>query len=551
MKKILALIAIVITITACKERNEKTLPRPKLVIGLVVDQMRWDYLYRYYDRYGKDGFKRLMNNGYNCQHTMINYLPANTGPGHACIYTGSVPSIHGIAANDWTDRSTGRHWYCVEDTNVRQVNSTDGLPSMSPRNLLVTTVTDELRLATNLKSRVYGIAIKDRGSILPAGHLANAAYWYNDKTGDFTTSTYYPNGNPAWLQAFNKRKVGDSLVKKNWTLLYDAGTYTQSSTDANGYEKPFKGEKAPMFPHVLDTLSDTDRYAVIKSMPAGNTLTFDIARECINGEKLGQTDATDFLCVSLSSTDYAGHQFGPNAIEMEDMYLRLDMEITAFLQYLDNTVGKDNYVMFLSADHGAAHNTSYLYDMDIPGGMLNGGIYDDMNAYLKGKFGTDSLVKAMMNYQVYFADDRIAAAKLDRTAIKSSLIEWLNKRQEITYVVDMDNMGRYAIPEPINTMVINGYNRKRSGSIQIVLDAGWIENSKATGTTHGTWQPYDTHIPLLWYGWHIKKGQTDKTTHMEDIAPTIAALLHIQMPNGCIGKVIDGVIRTSHSEKKE
>ncbi len=392
----LFIVLLVVLLSSCNQQNLVINARPKLVVGLVIDQMRWDYLYRYYDLYGNDGFKRLLRDGYNCQNTSVNYLPANTAPGHCCIYTGSVPSITGISGNNWIDNQTGNNCYCVDDNNVHLVGDDTKAPSMSPSTLLTTTITDELRLATNLKSRVYGIGIKDRGSILPAGHLANAAYWYNEKTGNFTTSTYYPNQNPAWLQAFNKRKTGDSMVKQNWKPLYGPAQYSQSTVDANNYEKSFNGEKSPVFPHVFDTLTEIDRYAVLKNIPAGNTYSIMMAKACIEGEKLGMGLDADFLALSLATPDYIGHQFAPNSIEMEDCYLRLDQEIAYLLKYLDKLYGKDSYLFFLTSDHGGAHNAGFLSDMDIPAGVFYINTTSDLNTYLKEQFGRDSVVNGIV-----------------------------------------------------------------------------------------------------------------------------------------------------------
>jgi len=510
------------------------------VVGIVVDQMRWDYLYRYYDRYGNDGFKRLLKGGYSCQTTMLSYIPSFTGPGHTCIYTGSVPSIHGIAANDWIDNLSGKGYYCVDDSTVHLIGGGDNTsPSMSPRNLLVTTMTDELRLSNNLQSRVYGVAIKDRGSILPAGHLANAAYWFDDSTGNFCSSSYYPDPAPQWLQAFNKRHIADSLIKQNWDLLYPSNSYTVSLNDANQYEKGFKGEKAPVFPHKVDSLTGKDKYNAMKAMPAGNELTFDMASACVDGTKLGQGKVTDFLCVSLSSTDYAGHQFAPNSMEVEDMYLRLDKQLAVFLKFLDQTIGNGNYLLFLTADHGAAHNPQYLLDEDVPAGFLWSGIREDLNKYLAGLYHSDSLISHFTNYQLYFDEQTITNASLDRAKVRASVLQWFAKRPEVEYAIDMEHIDGTPLPEPIRSMVINGYNRQRSGSMEILLNPGWYDGyGKTTGTTHGTWNPYDAHIPLLWYGWHIPHGESHRVVQMADIAPTVSALLNIQMPNGCIGKPI-------------
>jgi len=532
------IVLLIVGFSSCVHKPA-TVERPKLVVGIVIDQMRWDYLYRYYDLYGKDGFRRLMKKGYNCQNTSVNYLPANTAPGHSCIYTGSVPSIHGIAGNNWIDNQSGDNVYCVDDKNAHLVGDNTKAPSYSPVNLHTTTITDELRLATNMKSRVYAIAIKDRGSILPGGHLANAAYWYSDKTGTFTTSTYYPNQNPEWLQAFNKRKAGDSMVKLGWNLLYSAGKYDQSTVDANNYEKAFKGEKAPVFPHVFDSLADSDRYAVLKSIPAGNTYSIMMAKACIDGEKLGLGQQTDFVALSLSSTDYIGHQFAPNSIEMEDCYLRLDQDIASLLKFLDARYGTGNYLLFMTADHGGAHNATFLSDLDVPSGVLHASIADDLNAYLKEQFGLDSIVRGIVNYQVFLDNAIIEKTSYEKWEVKQSVIEWLNKRPEVSYAIDMGDMDKTPAPEPVRHMAINGYNKARSGAIQIILNPGWYDyGGKTTGMTHGSWNPYDTHIPLIWYGWHIPKGETNKPFNMTDISATLAALLHIQAPNGCIGRPI-------------
>jgi len=281
---------------------------------------------------------------------------------------------------------------------------------------------------------------------------------------------------------------------------------------------------------------------VLRTIPAGNTYSLLMAKACMEGEKLGQGSDADFLCVSLSSSDYVGHQFGPNSMEVEDMYLRLDKDIASFLHYLDEKVGKDNYLLFLTADHGAAHNASFLNDLDVPAGSTAADMLDALNTNLKTIFHRDTLVKDIMNYQLYLNEEEMISAKLDREKVKLAIRDWFYKRPEVEYVVDLENINGIALPEPIHTMVVNGYYRPRSGQMQVIFNPGWYE-TKAYGTTHGTWQPYDTHIPLLWYGWHIPKGTSHRTIHMTDIAPTVAALLHIQMPNGCIGSVITEVVK--------
>ena len=553
-------VLFVFVFQSCSNRH--SVPRPKIVVGIVVDQMRWDYLYRFADHYGEGGFKRLLKGGFSCQNTMISYLPSYTAPGHACIYTGSVPAIDGIAGNNWIENTTGQPMYCVDDAHVWLHGDNTKAPSMSPANLTVSTVTDEYRLATNMEARVYGVAVKDRGSILPAGHLANAAYWYNDKTGEFTTSTYYANQAPEWLTAFNKRKPGDSMTKQGWHLLLDPKNYDQSTVDATNYEKGFKGEKSPVFPHVFDSLADSDRYMVLKTIPAGNTYTFMMAESCMLGEHLGQgKESGDFITISLSSTDYTGHQFGPNSMEAEDMFLRLDRDIASFLKFLDHYYGKDNYLVFLTADHGGAHNAEFLTDNDLPAGTMKASFGQELEDYLIREFkvkkevktdpkthkpipNTDAITRAVLNYQVFLNDSVISKYKLDREKVKTAALHWLRSRPEIAWAIDMENGGQSVLPDPVRTMVTNGYYARRSGALEFVPQPGWYENGgRTTGTTHGTWNPYDSHIPLIWYGWHIPHGESVREVHMTDIAPTVAALLHIQMPNGCVGTPITEVFK--------
>jgi predicted AlkP superfamily pyrophosphatase or phosphodiesterase len=542
----LLFVAILTMFSSCKKKKSGP-ERPKIVIGVVVDQMRWDYLYRYYDRYGKDGFKRLLNKGYECRQTMINYLPTFTAPGHSCIYTGSVPALHGIAGNEWVDAKDGKMHYCVDDESVTMTGDQSEGHSMSPANLLTTTVTDELRLATNFKSRVYGVALKDRSSILPAGHLANAAYWYNDKTGHFISSTYYKNPNPEWLQQFNKRNVVDSFLNQGWELLYDKDSYSQSTEDANNYEGAFKWENSPVFPHRFDGLKGKERNAVIKTIPAGNTYSIMMAKACMEGEELGLRDYTDFITLSLSATDYVGHRFAPNSMEAEDTYLRLDKDLAELLNYMDRRYGRNGYLLFLTADHGGAHNPRFLTDNKVPAGVEPGNVFNDLNVSLKEVFGIDSLITFTENYQVCLDETKIKRAGADRESIRVTLMSWLGQMPEISYVIDMEHMYLSAVPEPIRTMVINGYNKNRSGSIQLVLNPAWFGNEgRLTGTTHGTWNPYDAHIPLIWYGWNVAKGSSSEVVNMTDIAATVADLLHIQMPNGCIGKPIRGINEKHH-----
>ncbi len=517
------------------------LQRPKLVVGIVVDQMRWDYLYRYYNRYGTGGFKRLLNQGFSCENTMINYLPSYTAVGHSTIFTGSVPALHGIAGNDWTDQLTGKKIYCTDDSTVQSVGNESEDGKMSPRNLLVSTITDELRLATNFQSKVVGVSLKDRASILPAGHMATAAYWFDDASGHFISSSYYMKQLPDWVNAYNNGNKVGRLIEKGWNTLYPVKTYVNSDADDNTWEGKFKGETSSAFPHAINEIYKQSRSS-FRSTPFGNSLTLDFAATALDAYKLGRGAATDFLTINCASTDYVGHMFGPNSIEVEDTYLRLDQDLASFFQLLDAKVGKGQWLIFLSADHGAAHSIGFMQEQRLPADFWYAKpLTDSLNKILLAKFKTGGLIRSIMNYQVNFNLGKISSEQLDFSAIKKATVDFLQQQPGISYAVDVAEIGNSPVPEPIKTMIANGYNFKRSGAVQVVLAAGWFEGYSKTGTTHGTWNPYDTHIPLLFYGWNIKPGKTNRETHMTDIAATLAAMLHIQMPNGCVGHVIEEV----------
>ena len=517
--------------------------RPKLVVGIVIDQMRWDYLYRYANRYGNGGFNRLLKEGFTCENTQIPYIPTVTAAGHTGIYTGSVPAIHGIAGNDFIIQATGKSMYCTEDSTVKTVGSNSKAGEMSPRNLLSSTVTDELRLATNFKSKVIGIALKDRGGILPAGHSANAAYWYDDATGNWITSTYYLQQLPQWVNNFNGQKLAEKYIKQDWNTLYDIKTYTQSTADDTEYEGKLKGEKAPVFPHLTSKMLNGN-FSAIRNTPYGNSFTFDFAKETLQNEQLGKDENTDFLALSLSSTDYVGHQYGINAIETEDTYIRLDQDLATFLSYLDNNIGKGQYTVFISADHGAAHNPKFLTDHQIPAGLWNGkDILKNLNTDLENQFKQKNIILNFENYQVNLNNPLIESANLNTVEIKSFCIRFLKKQEGVFNVIDEEKISTASIPDLIKTKLINGYNHQRSGALQILLNPGFFQGYGTTGTTHGTWNPYDTHIPLVFMGWGIKHGSLNRPISMTDIAPTLAALLHIQEPNGNIGTAIEEVLK--------
>ncbi len=543
MQRILSLfVGIFLAIPAWSQPKIASSPRPKLVVGMVVDQMRWDYLYRYADRYkANGGFKRLTGQGFSNENCLIPYTPTYTACGHTCVYTGSVPAVHGITGNNWIDRLRDKNVYCTEDETAETVGSTSAAGRMSPRNMLTSTITDELRTSSNYRSKVIGVAIKDRGAILPAGHAANAAYWFDNKTGNWISSTFYMKTLPDWLTRYNEEKHVDQYYEKGWSTLYPINTYVNSSADDVPWEgKPF-GSDAKTFPYDLKKFIGKN-YNSISSTPWGNSMTLEVAKLAVQQEKLGKGDFTDFLAVSLSSTDYVGHAFGPNSIEAEDTYLRLDQDLGAFFDYLDQNIGKGQWLFFITADHGVAHVPGFLQSHHQPAALFDDTpVMRSLNARLGSVFGVQQLVmNSMHNNQVHINRARMDSAQIDHDKLVQEIVSFMGRQNGVLRAFELAKTAETTLPAKIRDMVSNGYMPNRTGDVQVVLQPQVMDNGP-TGTTHGLWNPYDAHIPLVWYGWKVKPGKSNTEVYMTDIAPTVAALLQIQMPNGCVGKPIEAL----------
>ena len=528
--------------------QSQPLAHPKLVVGIVIDQMRYDYLYRYYDKYGsaapgEGGFRRLMEGGFNARNNHYHYAATYTGPGHAAIYTGSAPALNGIVGNDFYDRTLGRLVYCAEDTTVSTVGNTGTAGQMSPRNLLVTTIGDQLKLATDGRAKVIGIALKDRGAILPAGHAANGAYWFDSKDGNFISSTFYGRELPPWVQAFNARKLPEQFMAQQWTPSLPLNQYTESSADDEPFEAQLPGEAKAVFPHTFAVQAGGSKYEVLRATPYGDQLTKEFALAALKGEQLGQRDVTDLLCVSFSSPDYIGHAFGTHAVETEDEYIRLDRQLADLFNQLDATVGKGEWLAFLSADHGAADVPAFSQQYHIPAGVKSyGEVGDLVKTTLEKAYGPGQWMLSYMNQQIYLNRALLTEKKVDVQAVYELLRNTLLKQRGIANLVNFHNIGAQALPELQMNLFRNVYYPNRSGDFYVMQQPGWFEG-RTKGTTHGTTYAYDTHVPFLLYGWGIRPGQTFRRTHIHDIAPTITALLGILEPSGCIGDPVQEAMK--------
>lgn len=510
--------------------------KPKLVVGIVVDQMRQEYLYRFAERYTEGGFKRMMKDGFMMKNGHYNYIPTYTGPGHASVYTGTTPATHGIISNDWYVKSTDKMIYCAEDSTVTNIGGSADNGKISPRNLLVTTITDELRISTQNRSKVVGVALKDRGAALPAGHLGDA-YWYDTNTGDFMTSTYYKDELPKWASEFNGKKMPDSYLNQTWNTLYPIETYTQSMIDDNPFEGLFTGKDTPTFPYDLKALREKNgKYGIMPAVPFGNSLTLDFALAALEGEKMGMGEDTDFLALSFSSTDYVGHRFGPQSKEIEDTYLRLDKDIERLLNYLDKTYGKDQYVVFLSADHAVAEVATHMVSENVPGGNLRtSAVMKELLSYIITKYGAGDWIKSSSNLQLFLNHDLIAEKKMNQEDFENEIAQFLLKADGVKEVYTGTAMRTREFTEGRAHSLQMGYNHKASGDILLILEPGWLTGG-ATGTSHGTGYTYDTNVPILFYGWHVPAGESSRYATITDIAPTLSMMLDIKLPNGATGQ---------------
>jgi predicted AlkP superfamily pyrophosphatase or phosphodiesterase len=471
--------------------------RPKLVVGIVVDQMRWDYLSRYYDQFQPDGLKRLINEGYSCNNCLINYVPTVTAIGHTSAYTGTTPAYHGICGN--TFYLDGKRVGCVADSTMQTIGSNTTKGKSSPHNLLATTIGDQLRLHTDFKAKVIGISFKDRAAILPAGRSANAAYWMDNKALCFVSSSYYMQELPDYAKKVNAQMANNKELK---TVGQDISLY-------------------PLCGHLIT----------------------DMAIAALKGENLGRNGTTDMLCVSYSQTDAIGHKWATRGEHTDEAYMELDKDIKRLLAALDAQVGHENYLLFLTADHGGAHNWKFMEDHKLGGGKW---LYSDFikqaEAHVAKTLGAKkNVIEDMLDFRLFLNHQSIAEQNLKLDEVKQCLVEFFSTVPNVIQAVDYQKLRTSSLPERIMNMALMGYHPRRSGDILIIAEPNYYEYgdwSSPVGTTHGSWNPYDAHIPLLFYGWHISQGATSREVHINDIAPTICQMLHIQQPNACSGEAI-------------
>ena len=538
MKKIIVLILTLIVLPGlCTSIYAQEVKRPKLVVGIVIDQMRFDYLYKYYSFYGSGGFKRLMNEGSNFTFAHFNYEATKTAPGHASIYSGTTPFYHGIIGNDWYDKQSKKSVNAVIDENYKCVGGDFKDGNCSPQKLLATTITDQIKLAFGGKSKVISVSFKHRGAVLPGGHMPDGVYWYNHNNGDFITSTYYMNKLPQWVLDFNKQKLSSKYIETGWQLALPKEKYAISEPDETNNEEDVFSEGKTSFPHTFKNVKAEDKYSKVSTTPFGNDLVYEMAQAALINENLGKDEITDFLAVSFSSTDYVGHAYGTNAYETQDTYVRLDATLSDFLTTLDNTLGKGNYLLFLTADHAGIETPSFLRENKIPAGELGNKNFTNLvSEFVAKTFGSDKQIENFSNKQIYFDREEVKKKGVDIHQLQQKTADFIRDSfPMVATIYSRDNLeGKAATREPENP-ILNSYNMAIAGDIFYTLQSGNLPTFREQGTTHGTEFSYDTHVPLLFFGWNVPKQTVNTPVYIVDIAPTIADLIKITEPSASIG----------------
>jgi hypothetical protein len=511
--------------------------KPALVLGIIVDQMRPDYIDRYWDMLSDNGFKRLVGQGFTFTHAKFDYMPTATGAGHAGVYAGTTPSEHGAIGNSWYVRDLGRDMNVIEVPGFEGVGSTPGYNgSKGPGNLLTTTVSDELRLHTNMRSKVVSMSRKDRGAIIPAGHLGDA-YWYEASTGNFVTSTFYHDQLPDWVEQFNARDLAQAFLSEPWETLYPIERYSASIDDDNPYERRFVEEVPPVFPHNLPMLVEDHGLdpGLLSYTALSDELLLEFALAAIEGESLGVRDVTDVLAISFSAMDGVGHMFGPASVEVQDTFLRLDLLIGRLLTYLDEHVGEGNYLLFLTSDHGAPHVPEYLTDLGISGGYVD--LDEEEQAireFMNEKWGKDFLL-AISNFQLYFDHVAIDRAGLRHDDVQTETARFILNREGIAGALTAGALTFNEFTKGIRGWVQNGFHQKRSGDVMFWLEPQTNRGTRYRGTDHNAPWVYDTHAPMHWYGWSVKPGRSSVPVFISDIASTVSNFLGSPLPSGNTG----------------
>lgn len=520
--------------------------KPRLVLFIVVDQLRGDMPIRYQDRFGDGGFRYLMEHGVHYRNANYRHANTFTAVGHATLATGGNTPQHGMAGNEWFDRAKGASMNSVEDLEhpLLGIEGAAGA-GRSPKNLTSSTFGDELVLASGGASRVFGVSIKDRGAVILGGHLGKS-FWYEPESGRFVTSSFYYENYPAWLEAWNATKPADAWLGASWSLLNPADTYIYGGQDNRSEERPYKA-MGIIFPHPLPAEVGKDYYGNLRFTPMGDVLTLQFARELMCAEEVGQRGATDVLAISLSVTDYIGHAFGPNSLESEDNQLQLDRSLAAFFSEIDTRVGLDRTLIVLSSDHGIDEIPEYSQHLGYDGGRHEPEHFvTEANQALKSRFGVvEDLVLSFQNPSLYLDETRVHSLGLDLAAVERALADVMSAMPGFDMAVTRTDLLAGRVPNTrLMDMVTRAFHPKRSGNVLVVQSPSWYLYPEAQkyAAMHGSPHSYDTYVPIFFAGPGIASGSTQRPVAPEDVASTVTAYLGIKPPSGNTGNPLLEVV---------
>jgi len=564
---LLATVALILCSTLPLNAQEKT--RPRLVLQITVDQLRGDLPHRYYSEFGEGGFRYLYERGVVYEDAFHRHANTETIVGHTTLATGADPGTHGMVANVWLDRETGKLTYNLEDPRYpllskgagvdkeAEIDPTQRLATSdgrSPAPIMVSTFSDELALSNAGKSKIFGISVKDRGAIPMAGH-AGKAFWFSKATGEFVTSTYYYKDDPSWVKDWNAKRIAFSNAGKSWELLHDRSTYLFGDRDDMPYETDLPGY-GRVFPHPFGK-SDSKYFTTLLTVsPVGDELTLSFAEALIDGEKLGQSGNTDYLSISFSSTDYVGHSFGPSSLESEDNLLRLDRTLAELFKFVDQKVGLANTVIVLSADHGAAEIPAYLSGFGIDAKYFKPDGLDPKMLekqpgieFVKKKFGIDKqLIQSFFQPYVYLNHDVLREKGLNQAEVERAVAVELEKLDGIWLASPSSAIAEGSLPDTaLNQAILRNYKPKRSGDIYIVFKPGWFINDfdgQTVAAVHGSPWRYDQFVPVIFVGPGVVPQRVFREIETVDVAPTLSAILGITYPSGSVGRPLVEVLQT-------
>jgi predicted AlkP superfamily pyrophosphatase or phosphodiesterase len=514
--------------------------KPALVVYISIDQMRYDYLERFEPYFASSGFSLLLEKGANLRNCNYEHYCTYTGPGHACLGTSCYAGKSGIVGNSWFNRNENISVYCVDDLNYYNLEDVeDKNGAKSAEKLAISTLGDEMK-NNNEKSKVFSVSGKDRAAILMLGKKADAAFWYNTNNGHFITSNYYLNQMPDWANTFNNKNYAQTYFDKKWEKLLAEDAYDQNCT-VDDY--PAEAEVNTMgrtFPHKLDAGNKDfshEFYDNLKRSPFGDYLTLQFAMQLVSNENLGLDDVTDLLCLSLSSTDYVGHAWGPDSHEMMDMQLRLDRYLQEFFLFIDKKIGLDNVYIILTADHGVAQFPELLKEKGVDAGRINpseiGKATEDRLQEIYGSPGKDKQwIASWGNASIYLGNEFWEKTKTNPREAYNVLKEGLLNVDGIAAAysrLDIENNveGEYL------DFVKKAFESERSGDVIFIQKPNWLFNYRdgnSTGTSHGSPFEYDTHVPMLFYGEKIIPGNYDDGVGTADIAISIGKMIGVEMP---------------------